>query len=102
LSTKAELRRKVVDLTATAEQHKQTHSVFKGKFRIPAWKDGDLIRALAGNYVLARRKDKGWTGVVKTVSLPKPGRFDHVTAFGPCINCNGQSLWDGINKGAFF
>jgi hypothetical protein len=99
MSAKTELRRKVAEIAATTEQHKQTHSVFFGKFRVPAWKDGDVIRSLADNSVLARRAKKGWTATVKAVNLPKPGRYDNVVAHGPAIV---GSMWDGINKGEFF
>lgn len=79
MSSKAELRRKVAQEVARelTERPIQTHSVLMGKFRYPAYQDGDVIRSLTSGEVLARRTKKGWDRTVKTVSLVG-GRYDNI------------------------
>lgn len=103
MSAKTQVRRQVAEMLASSQRHKQTHSVFVGKVRIPAWKDGDVIRAIYDNSVVAKKTKDGWNKEVRAVKPHKPGRYDEVTAYPQAVAANfNKSLWDGIKKGEFF
>lgn len=74
----------------------QTHSVFLGKFRVPGYQDGSVIRNLATGEVVARRNERGWNRTVKAVlSFPPPGKYDNIVA-------KGQAVEVHLNKGVYY
>lgn len=92
-SSKAELRRKVA-LRVEGPRPVQTHSVFLGKFRVPGYVDGDVIRALVDGEVLSRRNKKGWDQTVKAVTI-KRGKYDDVRPVGVAVDVH-------LDKGVYY
>lgn len=95
ISTKAELRRKVATVVSGLDRPTQTHSVFIGKFRVPGYIDGDVIRCLQTGDVIARKLKRGWSETVKAVTIQR-GRWDHVRPI------NSVAVEVKLSKGEFY
>lgn len=61
----------------TATRPPQTHSVFIGKFRVPGYQDGDVIRGLVDGEIVAKKIKKGWSHTVKAVTILR-GKYDAI------------------------
>lgn len=60
---------------------RQTHSVFVNNMRFPAYRDGEFIRHIVDNRVLAVQTRRGWSQAVKE-ARPIKGVWDHIKALG--------------------
>lgn len=97
MSSKQELRRRVTSLEQSYPVNRpvQTHSVFIGKFRIPGYQDGDVIRALADGEVVSRRTKRGWNEKVQAVHFPL-GKWDDIKPL------NRAPVVVELDKGKFY
>lgn len=95
MSARAELRRRVAE--GRVARRVQTHSVFIGKFRVPGYIDGDVIRALQTDEVVAKKTKRGWNRTIKAVdpNWYKPGKYDKVLGTGPAVQIR-------LTKGAYY
>lgn len=101
-SSKAELRRR---LALPQARPTQTHSVFIGKFRYPAYLDDDVVRCLQTGDVLARRGRTysgrpGWFSgdhQVKVVAVTLfHGKYDDIKPL------NKEPVIVHLDKGAYY
>lgn len=64
-----------------------THVVLSGRLKFNAYRDGDVLRAIDDDHVVARMKGKdGWNRPVALAKQPKAaGRWDHIKPLGPAV-----------------
>jgi len=69
--------------------------VFIGKFRLPGYQDGDVIRHLVDGEVIARRNRRGWNHKVMAVKALK-GPYDNIKPL------NTEAVVVHLDKGQYY